>query len=288
MKIGFLGIGLMGRPMAERLLKAGHQVWAYNRTREKALPLQELGARVVATPVEAIAPADCVILMLADGQAIEEVLFNQPESIPFANRTVIQMGTILPKESRSFQKRIEKAGGEYLEAPVLGSTPQATEGKLIVMVGGTSTQFERWKQLLSVFGSEPVHIGAVSKAAALKLALNQLIAALSSSFSLSLGIVLREKIDVEVFMKILRKSAFYAPTFDKKLPLMLSRDFSNPHFPTKHLLKDVRLIIAEAESLGLETEVIEAVRRVIEKTLQAGYTDTDYSSLYSAINPTEN
>ncbi len=285
MKVAFLGTGLMGRPMAERLLQAGYRLHVYNRTPEKALPLEEKGARLWPLPEQAVREAEMIVLMLSDFAAIEAVLLREELLKQLAGKTVIQMGTILPEESRRLQEIVLERGGNYLEAPVLGSIPQAKSGELIVMVGGDEALFQRWRKLLACFGSEVHLVGEVGKAATLKLALNQLIASLTAAFSLSLGMVLRSGVEVELFMSILRNSALYAPTFDKKLPRMLKRDFDRPNFPTKHLFKDVKLVEETARRLGLETAGVEGVRHIIEKALQMGWSETDYSSLYNAVNP---
>ena len=125
-------------------------------------------------------------------------------------------------------------------------------------------------------------IGAVGKAAAVKLALNQLITSLSSAFALSLSFVERQDVDVDLFMEILRNSALYAPTFDKKLQRMRDRNYSNPNFPTKHLLKDTDLFISEAKSIGININSIEGVRQILEIAMK-GFSEADYSSLFSAI-----
>jgi 3-hydroxyisobutyrate dehydrogenase len=169
----------------------------------------------------------------------------------------------------------------------LGSIPEAKAGKLIVMVGGSPEQFQRWLELLQHFGSEPLLIGSVGAAAAVKLALNQLIASLTAAFALSLGFIQHQGTDVELFMQILRNSALYAPTFDKKLQRMLERNYSNPNFPTKHLMKDTDLFISEAKSVGLNISTIEGVRKILEMALNKGLAEEDYSSLFSAINPDE-
>jgi 3-hydroxyisobutyrate dehydrogenase len=195
------------------------------------------------------------------------------------------MGTILPEESKTFQEKVNAGNGNYFEAPVLGSIPQAKDGKLIVMVGGTQDHLKKWQNLLKCLGQDIHFIGEVGKAAALKLALNQLIASLTAAFSLSLGIIKRNNIDVDLLMKIVRNSALYAPTFDKKLPRMLKRDFSNPNFPTKHLLKDADLILSESKRLGLSTNALEGVIDIIKLSLEKGFIETDYSSIYNAVNP---
>jgi 3-hydroxyisobutyrate dehydrogenase len=283
MKIGFLGTGLMGAPMVARLLAVGITVMAYNRTAEKLIPLQQLGAKIATSPDQVIKEVDCLILMLTNALAIQEVLGLNSVQSNLKNRTIIQMGTIAPSESKQLRDQIVAQGGEYLEAPVLGSIPEAKNGNLLVMVGATEKQFEQWSNLLTYFGSEPILIGEVGSAAALKLALNQLIASLTSAFALSLAFLSKQEVNIEKFMTILRQSALYAPTFDKKLTRMLEKNYANPNFPTKHLLKDVNLFLEESEKLDLTAFNLTGVQRILEKALEMGLAEEDYSALYAAI-----
>ena len=285
MDIAVVGAGLMGRPMAERLHAAGHRVTAYNRTRKKIADLTQAGIAVAERPEDAVRAASCVILMLADAQAIRAVLLAAPARTELAGRTVIQMGTIGPRESQALQQEVRAAGGDYLEAPVLGSITEAKAGRLIVMVGASPDQFARWADLLRILGPAPRLIGAVGQAAALKLALNQLIAAELAAFALSLGLVQRAGVPVEAFMAILRESALYAPTFKKKLPRLLKRDYANPNFPTKHMLKDARLVLQEAAAIGLDVSGFEGVTTLLQKAIAQGLAEGDYSALYDAVNP---
>ena len=285
MNIAVLGAGLMGRPMAERLKAAGHAVAVYNRTIEKVLALRQAGVDIHERPEEAIRAASCVILMLADAKAIRAVLLSSTVRQELKGRTVVQMGTIGPKESQAIGKLVLDAGGDYLEAPVLGSIAEVQTGKLLVMVGGTPEQFANWADLFRCFGPEPRLIGPVGQAAALKLALNQLIAAEIAAFSLSLGLVLREGIPVDTFMAILKQSALFAPTFEKKLPRLLKRDYAKPNFSTRHLLKDVELFLKEATTAGLNTSSLEGVRPLLTKTIERGMADEDYSALFETVNP---
>jgi 3-hydroxyisobutyrate dehydrogenase-like beta-hydroxyacid dehydrogenase len=275
----------MGEPMAERLLGAGHQLTVFNRTREKALPLAEKGATVAASAREAVAASDVAVVMLRDAGAIRSLLEENGSLPDLSGKTIVQMSTIAPSESIDLAEAVRRAGGEYLEAPVLGSTPQAREGKLLVLVGGSQESFDRWVDLLRAFGPEPVRIGDVGRAAALKLALNQLIPSLAATFSLSLGMVRRHGIDVEVFMNILRQSTFFAPSFDRKLPQMLARDFANTNFPAELMLKDLHLIRAEATALGLDPQGLDGVLGVVQKTVDEGHGREDYSALYQVVDP---
>ncbi|MDF5726748.1 MAG: NAD(P)-dependent oxidoreductase [Rhizonema sp. PD38] len=287
MKVAFLGTGLMGQPMAQRLLAAKIQLIAYNRTPEKLVPLQAAGAEIVEKPHQAIREADYVILMLANTGAIYNVLLSDRSSPALAGRTIIQMGTITPTESIEIRDSVVAVGGEYIEAPVLGSIPEAEAGKLIVMVGAQREQYKRHLKLLENFGSEPVLVGSVGTAAALKLALNQLIASLTTAFALSLSFAQHQGVDVDLFMQILRKSALYAPTFDKKLQRMLDSNYTNPNFPLKHLMKDTNLFIDEAKSIGLNVSSIEGVQEVIEMAIKMSFANDDYSSIFSVINTGE-
>ncbi|MDF5723289.1 MAG: NAD(P)-dependent oxidoreductase [Rhizonema sp. PD37] len=287
MKVAFLGTGLMGQPMAQRLLAAKIQLIAYNRTPGKLAPLQAAGAEIVEKPHQAIREADYVILMLTNTGAIYNVLLSDQSSPALAGRTIIQMGTISPTESQEIRDAVVAVGGEYIEAPVLGSIPEAEAGKLIVMVGAKREQYQRHLKLLQHFGSEPVFVGSVGTAAALKLALNQLIASLTAAFALSLSFAQLQGVDVDLFMQILRKSALYAPTFDKKLQRMLDSNYTNPNFPTKHLMKDTDLFIDEAKSVGLNVSSIEGVQEIIEMAIKMSFAHDDYSSIYSVINAGE-
>ncbi len=275
----------MGQPMVKRLLEAKISVVAYNRTQSKLAPLRDAGAKIADSPQEAIRESECVILMLTNATAIYDTLLSEASRQELKGRTVVQMGTISPSDSKAIASGVVAAGGEYIEAPVLGSIPEAEAGKLMVMVGASGEQFQKWLPLLKNFGSEPLHIGKIGAAAAVKLALNQLIASLTSTFALSLGFVQNQGVEVEKFMQILRQSALYAPTFDKKLQRMLDRNYENPNFPTKHLLKDTNLFLTEAKSEGLNVSSLEGIRQILEIAQNMGLADDDYSALFSAINP---
>lgn len=283
MQIAFLGTGLMGAPMALQLHRAGHEVTAWNRTAARVAPLGEQGLAVAESPLAALERARCAVLMLADARAIEETLLAAGVKPVLAGRTVLQMGTIGPGESQAIAAQVEAAGGEYLEAPVLGSIPEAKAGRLLVMVGATAEQFQQWLPVLECFGPEPQWVGPVGTGSALKLAMNQLIGTLTAAFSMSLALVRREGLEVEKFMAILRQSALYAPTFDKKLGRMCAGNFANPNFPTKHLLKDLDLFVQAAQARGIEARVADSVGQVVRQAIGRGLGEADYSAIFSAI-----
>lgn len=285
MRIAVIGMGLLGRAVAERLHDSGHTVRVYNRTASKTEPLRARGIAVAETADAAVASADCTLLFLADAAAIRSVLFPPASPVDLRGRAIIQMGTISPEESRTFQRAVSDGGGDYFEAPVLGSIAEARAGTLIVMGGGTAEQLRRWDSILSSLTSAPCLIGPVGQAATLKLALNHLIAAELSAFALSLGLIQRSGISVDQFMSILKTSALYAPAFEKKLPRLLARQYDNPNFPTSHLLKDVNLFAEEAQRHGLNIAGVERLLTILEQTIARGYRDKDYSALFESIDP---
>lgn len=283
-KIAFFGTGLLGNPMAHQLLEAKYELVVYNRTTRKTDSLRARGAEVVLNPVDAIEKAQVLITMLTDYHAIDEVLFSEP-SPKFQGKTWIQMSTISPVESLLLKQQFEEAGGEYMEAPVLGSISQAKNRTLVVFFGGLVTQFKQWGSFLKVFGDHVIRMGNVGKAAAAKLAFNQLIASLTTAFAMSVGYLRESGVNINRFMEILRASALYAPTFDKKLLRMVNRDFDIPNFPVKHLLKDVDLMLAEFGKKGINIDPLEGVKKILLKAIADGDGDADYSALYNVVHP---
>ncbi|MCU7814741.1 MAG: NAD(P)-dependent oxidoreductase [Candidatus Thiodiazotropha sp. (ex Rostrolucina anterorostrata)] len=285
MKITLLGLGLMGLPIAHRLIHCGHDVIAWNRSSERLRLAEAEGISVDSALIPAIEAGEVLLLTLSDAAAIDEVLFSEQVIPLLEGKIILQMGTIAPDESRTISSRVEQAGGDYLEAPVLGSIPEARSGELIIMAAGSETAYHHCLLMLRGLGKEVDHVGLVGQGAAMKLAMNQLIASLTAGFSQSLGLIRAEGVEVEPFMKLLRQSALYAPTFDKKLQKFMEHDYSNPNFPLKHLIKDIALFQRVTEASGMNGEIASATLRILINGQEAGYGDEDYSSLYEAINP---
>ncbi|MBF0384490.1 MAG: NAD(P)-dependent oxidoreductase [Candidatus Omnitrophica bacterium] len=283
MKIAVLGTGVMGYSVARRFLSSGKEVIVYNRTKSRALSLKKQGAQIADNAFSAVCSADYIITLLTDYSAINKVLFH-PKLKTLEKKTVVQMSTILPRESFILKSRVEKMRGIYVECPVLGNKHQAEEGALLAMVGSLKAQFNKVKWLLKILDPSPKYIGNVPKAAALKLALNNLIAFHAAGFSLSLGLVEKEGINPGIFAGILRRSSLYAPMFDKKLRNWLKRDYDNPNFVTRHLLKDIELVIKEADLRNISSLVPAAIKKEVQKAITLGFGEKDYSSIFNAIN----
>lgn len=285
MNVALLGTGLLGQGVAVRLHATGHTLTAYNRSVEKTHILRQQGIPIAPTAGEAVSAADVVLLLLSDAGAIRAVLFDPATGRAIQGRTVIQMGTIGPAESCSIEKEVTRLGGQYLEAPVLGSIAEAKAGTLLIMVGASPKQYDTWAPLLRDLGEEVRLIGPVGKAAVMKLALNQLIAAEMAAFAFSLGLIRRGGVEVADFMEVVRKSALYAPMFEKKLPRLEKRHYAQPNFSTRHLLKDVELALGAAGTAHLSPVGLEGVRSLLIDTIAAGLGEVDYSAIYDRIDP---
>ncbi|MBK8945128.1 MAG: NAD(P)-dependent oxidoreductase [Ignavibacteriae bacterium] len=284
MKLGLIGTGLMGKPIAQKLLEAKYELNVFNRTKSKTDSLIQLGAKTFSDIREFMTDTDVIILMLSNYDAIDEVLFASNIG-NFENKVIIQMSTIAPTESFDLYKRITKLRGEYFEAPVLGSIQQILNCELIVLIGSTEKQFLKWENLFKPFSNKILHIGEVGQAASMKLALNQLIISETVAFAMSLGFVRENNLDIEMFMDILRSSVLYAPTFDKKLTNYVNRNFNNPNFPVKHLLKDLDLMLNSFAEKNINTDSLKSIRKILIDSIQKGNADKDYSALYNSVHP---
>ena len=289
-----MGIGLMGQAFVERYLSQGFTVRVFNRNQNNIKNLRGNGVIVCATADELLDLSNTIILMVSDAKAINHLLQLDTRSGEgeqgnkqqrLQGKTILQMATISPGQSKTIDQAIKSRGGHYLEAPVLGSIPEAKTGTLIIMAGGSKDVFQEALPTLKVLGSAPRYIGETGSAAALKLAMNQLIASLTAGFSLSLGYAIKNGVDTDLFMETVRESALYAKTYDKKLPKYLARDFGAANFSTRHLLKDIRLFIDDAKAAGLNTDALEGIERITSMTVENGLDLMDYSSIYQVICP---
>lgn len=280
--IGIAGAGTMGAALARRFLTRDYQVHVYNRTPEKVRPLQESGARPATGPEQLLERVPVVLNLLRDGGATRQVLL--AAGLDWQGRLLIQMATIAIEESRSLAQEITDRGGQYLEAPVLGSVPQVMSGELMIMVGGRRCLFDAQQPLLQVLTERDcVYVGPVGSAAAMKLAFNQLIASLTTAFAASHAFLKKEALPMDLFMDLLRKSALYAPTFDKKLTMMEARHFDPTNFSLENMHKDIRLIESAFQSRGISNLVLQAVRTIVERSMEKRMGDADYSALYEGL-----
>ena len=256
---------------------------AWNRTRERVQPLLVLGAKEIGDLSEVSSRCDAIITVLRDGPVTTTVV---AELGSLHTAPVIPMGTMGVSESQALATQVLLQKGSYLEAPVLGSKPQALSGSLLVMAGGDAAVFEQQLDLLRHLSQQPKLVGPVGSGAATKLALNQLIASLTHSFSLSLRLIQQAGVPVETFMEILRPSALYAPTFDKKLERMLQGHYDDPNFSTALLRKDLELFLQETSAAGVQDLGLQGLAQLLNQANGTQLDDQDYCALHELTQAT--
>ena len=285
-RIALLGTGLLGAAVGHRLLAEEIELGVWNRNPERCQELLNAGAAWINELKEVTANWDGVITVLRDGPVTQQVVAALGD---LRGCCIIPMGTMGVSEIRALDLQVQQQNGRCLEAPVLGSKPQAISGTLLVMAGGDPELFEQQQPLLKLLAEQPLLVGPIGSGAATKLALNQLIASLTHAFSLSLRLVQQAGVPVETFMSILRPSALYAPTFDKKLQRMLDGHYADPNFSTALLRKDLRLFLEEAAAAELQTQGLQGLDTLLEQSSGRELDALDYCALHElTLQPSPN
>jgi len=286
-RVAFLGLGIMGRPMAANLVDAGFHVTVWNRTHERAeeFAAEHSGVRVAATPGGAAAGAQLAITMLPDSPQVEEVLFGPSgaaEGLSLVD-LAIDMSTIAPTDSRAIGERLrEERGAAFLDAPVTGSRPKAEDGTLTIMVGGEPADFERGRPVLHALGELIVHVGPQGHGSMVKLINNTLAAVNAEGLAEALILADRAELDVDALLTVVGAGSGASAMLDLKARPMLERDL-DPLFKLEHMLKDVRHFLSEARALGIATPVAQRAADQYMRADSKGLGDRDFAAVIEIV-----
>ena len=282
MKVGFVGLGSMGSAMARNLIKAGHSLTVYNRTKSRAAELQPLGAKIAATPGEAASGADAVITMLADDGALESVVFgpgNILESLP-AGGVHISMSTISVAISRRLAAAHQEKRQHFVSAPVFGRPEAAAAAKLFIVAAGSASQIERCRALFDAMGQKTFMAGEDAPGANLiKLTGNFLITTVIESLAEGFALVRKSGLDANQFLEILTNSLFAAPIYRTYGGLIAADKFEPVGFKMPLGLKDNRLLLAAAEEANVPMPMASLVRDRFLAALAQGLGEADWSAI---------
>lgn len=261
--VGFIGLGIMGFPMARRLLEAGHRVTVYNRTASKTAPLVERGARAAATPRQCALEADIVVSIVTDAPDVEEVLLG-PEGAALGARPgtlFADMSTIDPEAARRIGRALGERGLRFLDAPVTGGDVGAREGTLSILVGGEAADLERARPVFEVLGKRITHCGPQGAGQTVKAA-NQILCALNMiGICEALLLARRSGVDPALVVEALVPGAGGSWALEKLGPRIARGDFA-PGFMIDLLQKDLRIVLDAAGRLGLPLEGARLARRL--------------------------
>jgi len=280
MRVAFLGLGIMGRPMAANLVKAGHEVTVWNRTPGKDVE----GARSALSPAEAARGAEVVWMCVSDTQAVENVLFG-PQGVEESlteGMTIVDSSTISPSATRAFAERVRARGVQYVDAPVTGSKTGAESGTLIFIVGGEETAIERLKPLFAAMGKQFFRMGETGKGHAAKLAMNLQIALIYEGFAEGLTLATKLGVDAATLLPLVQASMVRSGVVEYKAPFVLKRDFS-ANFPLRLMHKDIRLALDAAREARIKLPALETVEEVYEMATEDGNGDLDYAATLTLL-----
>ncbi|PLS09594.1 NAD(P)-dependent oxidoreductase [Neobacillus cucumis] len=280
MKIGFIGLGTMGLPMAKHLLRDGFELTVFNRTREKMNLLKEEGAFIAGSPKEVALQSDIVFTMLTADAAVEEVVLGENGIIYGAHPglIVIDSSTISPSTSKKLALELSHHDVKMLDAPVTGSEPQAIEGILTFMVGGKKDIYDRCMPLFLSMGQGAYYMGENGKGSYTKLANNTMSAINLLSFTEAVTMAAKAGIDPEVFVKVVNGGGARSGQVDNKAPKIINRDFT-PHFMTNLIHKDLGLASDVAKELEVSTPVLAIVKEIFQMAKAKGYGAEDMSAV---------
>ncbi len=282
--IGFIGLGLMGKPMAARLIGAGYKLHVYNRSIAKAGELIALGAEFEGSPLMVAGLCDVVFSMVTGSPALEEISTGE-EGIIHGLKPGglhIDCSTILASTSTNLFERYLSEGKHFIHAPVLGSTTQATEGQLLIFPGGNKKQTEFARPLFEVLARLIIESDHPSQSSNLKIALNSIIAGTIGMLSQAMVFLEKAGVDNSTFLSVLAESTLNSPTIQFKGNNILDRNFI-PRFTVENLLKDTRYMTESCATLGCRSDVSEAIASVISDSIALGHGKEDYSAMIKAF-----
>lgn len=279
--LGFIGLGIMGYPMAQNLLKAGYALVVYNRTRQKAEPLAAAGAEIADTPADVARRARVIFLCVGDSADVRELCDNMLPAVQ-PGSLVADCSTISPTESRKIAAQFQERGAEFLDAPCTGSKSGATNATLTFMVGGTPEAFQRAHPYLQAMGQKIIHVGGQGMGLQVKLTQN-LIGALSCQ-AMAEGFVLARKAGIapSIVLEVLQASVARNPLIEGKMKLVMERRFE-PQFSLKWMQKDVELMLESARELNVPLPVTALVHELFAASIAAGHGEEDFASAITLL-----
>ena len=283
-KIGLVGTGMLGEAVGLHLLKSGHSLTVYNRTKSKTTNLEKNGAIISDTPKHVAESSELVITCVKDADAVHTMLFDEDGIVAGKHDglVVADMSTINPKSAIQNSKRLDEEGINSLEIPVMGGPNVAIDGKLVLMASGSKDAFDKYKQVFDTIANKTFFLGKSGGAHSIKIAMNLQISLLA--LALSEGITLTKKagFDPEKFLEILNSTYFKTGMSENKAHRMIKGEFE-PTFTLKNLKKDLGIITETANDFGAVLPMAERANEIYAKAVEAGFGEIDYTGILAYI-----
>lgn len=284
MRVGVIGIGIMGRATAERLMSTRHSVIIWNRTFETAKPVLAAGAGWADTPADVARRSQVVISFLTDPEAVSGASLGAdgilaglgPDSVH------VDMSTVSPESSHRLAQAYSESARKFVQAPVLGGRAQITTGELLIFAGGGSESIDACVPILESLGRRIWRLGAPEAAAALKLACNMLLAHTMVGLGQSIAFAKQSGIDPRDLLEVLNESALASPMIAKKGRTVIESDF-RPNFHVRNMEKDLRLAAEAARSIGFAALPNTHTHQLYQAAVSQGLGDEDYSAVVKVL-----
>lgn len=280
MKIGFVGLGIMGKPMAKNLMKAGYDLIVYNRSPKAVEELAQMGATAAKSVVEVAAVADVFFTMVPNSPDVKDVLFGEGNAISAlrAGSVVIDMSSINPVSSREFAEALAQKGIEMLDAPVSGGEPKAIDGTLAFMVGGKKEVFERCKPLLQAMGASVTLVGDIGAGNVAKLCNQVVVAANIAAVSEALMLGQKCGVNPEDVFNAIKGGLAGSTVMNAKAPMMLERNFA-PGFRIELHIKDLNNVMDAAKSVDAPLPITSQTMEMMKILRHDGEGSSDHSAM---------
>jgi len=278
--VGLIGLGLMGRPMAANLLKAGYSLTVWNRTRARADELAKLGAKVASSPREAAASSDVLLTILSDPPALEAVLWGSDGALAGLRKgsVLVDSSTVAPELARRIAAACAERSADFLDAPVTGGTWGAEKGELVFMVGGKKEVLDHIEPVLAAMGKRFLHMGGHGAGQTVKLAMNLILALEVQALVEALQLVTRSGVEAARLIEVLQSSMARAAVFDVKAPMILAGTFA-PSFPLRLMHKDLAIAMDLARQAGLQLPAGSAAEQTYRAVRSSSSDDPDYAAV---------
>ena len=289
MKIGIIGIGMLGEAVAENLLNLGYDISVYNRTIEKTRGVEIKGATVMSSPKAVAENTELVIIIVKDAIAVREVSFGKNGIIESGNKKLIvaDMSTIDSVESKNIANEFQQNKIQKLEIPVMGGPNVAITGKLVMMASGPKTSFDYCKEIFDKIANKVFFLGEQGTANSIKLAMNLQITMFALSLSEGITLVEKSKVDPKIFLKVLNSTYFKTGMSENKAFKMINGDY-DATFTMANLKKDITTMTNTAKELGIKLPMISKAEEIYENAINEGLGNLDYTRIIEYIKKINN
>ena len=284
MKIGIIGIGMLGEAVVLNLLNSGYDVVVYNRTKEKTIEVEKKGAKVMDSPKTVAENAELIIIIVKDAIAVREVAFGENGIIESKNKKLIvaDMSTIDSTESKNIANQFQQNHIQKLEIPVMGGPNVAITGKLVMMASGPKDSFDQCKTIFEKIANKVFFLGEQGIANSIKLAMNLQITMLALSLSEGITLLKKANVDPKIFLEVLNSTYFKTGMSENKAFKMIDGNY-DATFTLANLKKDITTMTNAAKDLGIELPMINKAEEIYKNAINEGLGDLDYTGIIEYI-----